>query len=124
VGGHIVDPANNLDGPADLAVRDGRISEVGQLTTGARRAIDVAGHHVLPGVVDTHTQLSRHFGAAEGHRMVAAIGIVTALGPAGAFDDLVEVLWEGGAGLNVAYLHPLVPGQMVSSSAPPAAEIQ
>ncbi|MDR7544235.1 MAG: amidohydrolase family protein [Armatimonadota bacterium] len=124
VGGHIVDPANKLDGPADLAVRDGRISEVGRLTTGARRTIDVAGQYVLPGVIDTHTHLSRHFGAAEGHRMVAATGVVTALDLAGAFDDLAEALTDGGAGLNVAYLHPLVPGHTVSSSAPPAAEIE
>jgi len=124
VGGHVVDPANTLDGPADLAILDGRISEVGRLTTGARRTIDVAGRYVLPGVIDTHTHLSRHFGAAEGHRMVAATGVVTALDLSGAFDDLAEALTSGGAGLNVAYLHPLIPAGTVSSSAPTPAEIE
>lgn len=38
-GGHLLDPANNTDGPADLAIRDGRISEVGRVTTGALKVV-------------------------------------------------------------------------------------
>jgi dihydroorotase len=29
-GGHVVDPTNNIDGPADVAVAAGRIAEVGR----------------------------------------------------------------------------------------------
>ncbi len=122
-GGHLVDPAHNTDGPADLAVRDGRISEVGRVTTGARRTLDVSGHHVLPGVIDSHTHLSRHFGSAEGHGMVAATGVVTALDTAGDIEDLARDLRGGGAGLGIAYLHPLVPGATLGSQDPPGDEI-
>ncbi|MDR7418102.1 MAG: amidohydrolase family protein [Armatimonadota bacterium] len=123
IGGHVLDPANNLDGPADLGMQGGRIAEVGRITTGARETVDVSGQFVLPGVIDTHTHLSRHFGAAEGHRMVAATGVVTALDLAGSFDDLADALATGGAGLNVAYIHPLIPHSTVSSQDPPGAEI-
>ena len=122
-GGWVVDPSNNIDGPADVAVREGRISEIGRVTAGARRVIDVAGRHVLPGVIDTHTHLSRHFGSAEGHAMVARTGVVTALDLAGSFDDLAEALTGAGAGLNVAFLHPLIPGRTVSTPDAPAEEI-
>lgn len=30
VGGHVIDPANAVDGPADVAVTGGRVAEVGQ----------------------------------------------------------------------------------------------
>lgn len=122
-GGHLLDPASNIDGPADLAITDGRVAEVGRVTAGARRTIHVSGQCVLPGVIDTHTHLSRHFGGAEGHRMVAQTGVVTALDLAGAFDDLAEALTAGGAGLNVAFLHPMIPGRTVSSSDPPREEL-
>ncbi|MDI6771434.1 MAG: amidohydrolase family protein [bacterium] len=121
-GGHLLDPANNTDGPAELGIREGRISEVGRVTTGARRTIEVAGHYVLPGIIDSHTHLSRHFGSAEGHRMVAATGVVTALDMAGEIEDLARDL-AGGAGLNIAYLHPLVPGATLPSSAPTEEEV-
>lgn len=122
-GGHLLDPANNADGPAELGIRDGRISEVGRVTSGARRTIEVAGHFVLPGIIDSHTHLSRHFGSAEGHRMVAATGVVTALDMAGELEDLARDLAGGGAGLNVAYLHPLVPGVTLPSHDPTGDEI-
>lgn len=121
--GHLLDPANNKDGPAELAIRDGRVSEVGRVTTGARRTIEVAGHYVLPGVIDSHTHLSRHFGSAEGHGMVAATGVTTALDMAGDIEDLARDLTGGGAGLNVAYLYPLVPGSTLRSHEPSKDEI-
>jgi cytosine/adenosine deaminase-related metal-dependent hydrolase len=123
-GGHLLDPANNLDGPAEVGIADGRIAEVGRVTTGARRTIDVAGHHVLPGVIDTHAHLSRHFGSAEGHAMVAETGVVTVLDLAGDADDLARALADGGAGLNVAYLHPLIPDLTVPGRDPSADQVQ
>jgi hypothetical protein len=115
LGGHVLDPSNNRDAPADMAITDGRVAEVGRLTARARRTIDVSGQYVLPGIIDTHSHLSGHFGGPEGHRMVARTGVVTALDLAGRFDDLAHTLAHGGAGLNIAFVHPLVPGATLSS---------
>ncbi|MDQ7858053.1 MAG: amidohydrolase family protein [Armatimonadota bacterium] len=122
-GGHVLDPANNLDGPADVGIAGGRVAEVGRVTTGARRTIDVGGRYVLPGLIDTHAHLSRHFGSAEGHAMVAETGVVTVLDLAGDADDLAGALAGGGAGLNVAYLHPLIPDRTVPGRDPSADEV-
>ena len=47
--GHLIDPKNGLDGPADLAVKDGKIAAVGpQLPGTAERQADVAGLYVTP----------------------------------------------------------------------------
>ncbi|HKX60608.1 MAG TPA: dihydroorotase, partial [Verrucomicrobiae bacterium] len=60
-GGRVIDPANRLDGPADLLIEDGIIAAVG--TTAAAAAppdaerIDVAGLVVCPGLIDLHVHL-------------------------------------------------------------------
>ena len=54
-GGHVIDPRNGLDGPMDVALRDGRIAAVGPgLDAGASRCVDVAGLYVTPGLIDIH----------------------------------------------------------------------
>jgi N-acyl-D-amino-acid deacylase len=55
-GGTIVDGTGAPARSGDLAIRDGRIAEVGGRITGAaRRRIDAAGALVTPGWVDVHT---------------------------------------------------------------------
>ena len=57
--GHIIDPANNRDGIADLLVRDGIISRIEQdiPLTPDLEVLDAAGQLVIPGLVDMHTHL-------------------------------------------------------------------
>jgi len=50
-GGTCVTPSGTA--PADVAVRDGRIVEVGEVTGDAREVLDCGGLHVLPGLIDT-----------------------------------------------------------------------
>ncbi len=38
---------------ADLAVRDSKVAEIGEMTTDADEIIDCTGLHILPGVIDT-----------------------------------------------------------------------
>ena len=59
--GHLVDPANGIDGPRDLLLRDGLIAAID--TPGAfavvevAETIDAAGHIVAPGLIDIHVHL-------------------------------------------------------------------
>src|SRR5215211_3339080 len=55
-GGHVIDPANSLDGPADLLISDGKIAAVGpelDPPSGAKR-VDASGKFVTPGLIDIH----------------------------------------------------------------------
>jgi N-acyl-D-aspartate/D-glutamate deacylase len=54
-GGTIVDGTGRPAFAGDVAVRDGRIVAIGSCPGPARRTIDAAGAHVLPGFVDIHT---------------------------------------------------------------------
>jgi len=62
VGGHLVDPAQGLDGRHDVCITDGRVAAI--LPHGgpvaARESIDVSGRLVIPGMVDTHAHVFRH----------------------------------------------------------------
>ena len=58
-GGRVVDPARDLDGRYDVAVKDGRIAAVApDIPRGtSAKAIDASGKLVLPGLVDTHAHV-------------------------------------------------------------------
>lgn len=54
--GHVIDPANGIDGVADVRLANGQVAAVGRdlpRVEGARE-IDVAGHYVTPGIIDMH----------------------------------------------------------------------
>ncbi|HYO29389.1 MAG TPA: amidohydrolase/deacetylase family metallohydrolase [Thermomicrobiales bacterium] len=55
-GGHIIDPANGRDGPADLRLAGGTVVAVGSGLTQevGETAIDVSGLVVTPGLIDMH----------------------------------------------------------------------
>lgn len=60
-GGRVIDPAQGIDGIADVAVRNGRIAAVGAALPGpAREVVDVSGRLVLPGMIDTHAHVYRY----------------------------------------------------------------
>jgi dihydroorotase len=60
-GGHVIDPANEIDGVRDVAIRNGRIARVAaSIPAGsAKRRVDLKGLYVVPGLVDIH---SHHYG--------------------------------------------------------------
>jgi dihydroorotase len=58
-GGHVLDPSQGLDGPADLAFADGRVAAIGP-DLDRRDAAEVksaAGCYVVPGLIDLHTHV-------------------------------------------------------------------
>src|SRR5437867_2277160 len=61
VGGRIVDPSQNLDGPADLLLLDGKVAALGPEATRKADAkterIQATGLVVCPGLIDLHVHL-------------------------------------------------------------------
>jgi dihydroorotase len=57
-GGHVVDPALGLDGPADVLIRGDAVAAVGAIDVPAgARSIDAYGLLVVPGLIDVHVHL-------------------------------------------------------------------
>src|SRR5579871_2214454 len=58
-GGHVIDPAQNLNAVADVAFADGRVAAIGQgIQCGdAAETRDVSGRFVAPGFIDLHTHV-------------------------------------------------------------------
>jgi dihydroorotase len=62
-GAHVIDPANNIDGPADVRLADGRVVAVGldlppaDGETETEAEIDVTGNYVVPGIIDMHAHV-------------------------------------------------------------------
>ncbi len=59
-GAHVIDPANNIDGPMDVAILDGKIAEVGQdlSTESADRVLDLSRSYLTPGIIDMHAHVA------------------------------------------------------------------
>ena len=63
-GGHLIDPTNQIDGPVDIAIKDGRIAAVGnENTSEAAKTIDISGLFITPGLIDMHLHV---YGGYEG----------------------------------------------------------
>jgi len=58
-GGHVLDPANHIDGIMDIAVSGGKIAKVAKdiPETGAAKIIAAKGMLVVPGLIDIHTHV-------------------------------------------------------------------
>ncbi|HTE91432.1 MAG TPA: hypothetical protein VK639_20960, partial [Terriglobales bacterium] len=63
-GGHVIDPANNLDGIMDVAVSKSKIAAVERdIPAGqAGKVVNVSGLYVTPGLIDIHFHIG-HGGA-------------------------------------------------------------
>ena len=114
-GGIVLDPRNNLEGRADLAVSDGIVEAVETDIDPSRagEVVDVSGLWVMPGQIDTHAHVAGQFGSwdpAVGYAMLARAGTTTVMDMGGTGKSLVEGIKRRGTGLNVAGNFALVPG--------------
>lgn len=53
-GGHVIDPANRVDGQLNLLIENGKVAWVGRERPEADRTIDATGKIVTPGFIDIH----------------------------------------------------------------------
>jgi len=59
-GGHLIDPAANIDAPMDVLLRDGRVAEIAlpnKIRGSADEKFDARGLIVAPGFIDLHVHL-------------------------------------------------------------------
>ena len=64
-GGHVIDPKNNIDGPMDIAVKDGNIALVARNidATDALQVVDATEMYVTPGLIDMHIHANERWPA-------------------------------------------------------------
>lgn len=122
----VVDPESDRVEAADLAVAGGQIAEIGPGLdpTRAREVFDLPGCHLVPGIVDLHMHASAWLGGRAGHKMMAAVGVTTALDMSGPIDSVLDIARDHGAGLTIACIEAVRPGQSVGSADPGAAELR
>jgi dihydroorotase len=84
--GHIIDPANKVDGRLDLLVKDGKIAKIGKpgsVSAEATETLDAAGMLVVPGLIDMHVHLRE-----PGYEYKETIATGTAAAKAGGFTSV------------------------------------
>jgi dihydroorotase len=61
-GGHLMDPAQRLDGAYDVAITAGKVAAIVAVGTclPAKERLDVSGKLVIPGMIDTHAHVFQH----------------------------------------------------------------
>lgn len=88
-GGHLIDPASNINAPHDLLIENGRVAGAGaKLDTGASdiQIIDARGLVVTPGLVDIHVHLRE---PGQSYKETIATG--TAAAAAGGFTSVAAM---------------------------------
>jgi len=125
--GTLVDPVNQIKGPFDIAVADGKISEIASdiSPTLSKAVFDLKGLHVVPGIIDLHIHVSLSASShSPGHKMMAEAGVTTALDMSGPIETVLDGAREYGSGMNLACLHKIHPGYTVSGSDPDTRELE
>lgn len=123
--GWAVDPTTGLDELTDVGVTDGRVAQVAPDLDPARAAevFDVTGAHVVPGIIDLHMHVSEWLGGRWGHKMMARVGVTTALDMSGPVASVMRMLRDHGTGLNIACIEAVRPGLTVRDSNPDRTEL-
>jgi len=109
-GARVVDGTGNPWFRADVAIRDGRIVRVGNLSAAtAERAIDAAGRVLAPGFIDVHTHVESTLEGTPRADNFLLDGVTTVVtgNCGGSFTDLASwfaALEKMGIGINVASL--------------------
>ncbi|MDP3873448.1 MAG: dihydroorotase [Methyloversatilis sp.] len=117
-GGHLIDPAQDIDAPTDLYIAAGKVVALGDAPDGfhANRVLDATGRIVAPGLIDLCARLREpglEYRATLESEMAAAVaGGITSLAcppdtdPVLDEPGLVEMLKHRARMLNLAHVYP------------------
>src|SRR5882672_10795160 len=92
-GGHVIDPANQIDGISDIAISGNKIARVARdIGAGqAKKTIDATGLYVTPGLIDLHAHVYGYGGALFPDDTALTTGTTTVVDAGGSgwrtFDD-------------------------------------
>ena len=99
-GGQVIDPKNDLDGRADVAIKDGKIAAVGlDLQGTAKKTVDLGGDYITPGLIDIHLHAYGRFSGwlhPDHHNLPYGVTTCVDTGSAGCehFPDFVETIMK------------------------------
>ena len=109
-GGHVIDPANRVNGKLNLLIENGKIAWVGTAMPNADRKIDASGKIVTPGFIDIHMHedpvVDEKIQPCIFHMMLK-MGVTTAVGGncgGNVYDPVkyLDIVDRDGAAVNVA----------------------
>jgi dihydroorotase len=136
-GGHVIDPANAIDGLMDVGITAGKIAKVAAAIPAAeaKQVVDVAGLIVTPGILDIHTHvyLFRPKGAnyvegvhADAHLFSSGVTTTVDVGTAGwkDFPDFKEAFIDRSKVRILAMLNIASGGMTNAESEQTEAEMQ
>ena len=96
-GGHVIDPANDVDRVADVAISAGKIAAVGESipASAAEKVVDVSGLYVTPGLIDIHFHVGHggaplNWFAPEARSRTAPLGVPADLALAAGVTTVVD----------------------------------
>jgi dihydroorotase len=120
-GGWVIDPAQDLNGPADVVIRGDRIVAVGRVPGASRAVVDASQLFVSPGWIDLHVHVAHRLtrGSLDPDRDAGvAKGVTTVVdtGSCGAwnYDAFSTYVIRGAATRVVAFVNVSLPGLTVS----------
>ena len=96
-GGHVIDPAGNVNAVRDIAIAGGKIAAVApQIDAGGAQTVNAMGKYVIPGMIDIHS----HAGDTEGGPAMNIEDGITGYVDAGSrgadkIDDVVRIVKSG-----------------------------
>jgi cytosine/adenosine deaminase-related metal-dependent hydrolase len=124
--GMVVDPATKREGIMDVAVAGGKIANIAPDIdpTLAEELFDLRGFHVVPGIIDLHMHASAWLGGKWAQKMMAEVGVTTALDMSGPVDGVMDIARDHGVGVNIACIQYVRPGHTVRDTNPSREELQ
>ena len=132
-GGHIIDPANNINSVMDVAVARGRIALVDKNipADASNKVVDVSGYYVTPGFVDIHTHVFHTFDLpgrwiiADHHSFLSGVTTVVDAGTSGAdnFEDFKNII-DGSRTRILAFLNIAATGKNEGQDDPSKFSVQ